>query len=45
MKRCRKFSVIREILHGNEAQLRQADRQRGTQMEPEIIKDKKNYIY
>ena len=40
MKRCKKFSVIKEIQQENEAQLVQANRYR-TRMDMEIIKDKK----
>ena len=42
MKRCKKFSVIKEIQQENEAQLVQANRYR-TRMDMEIIKDKKIY--
>lgn len=42
MKRCKRFSVIKEIQQENEAQLMQANRYR-THMELEIIKDKKIY--
>ena len=42
MKRCKKFSVLKEIQQENEAQLVQANKYR-TRMELEIIKDKKIY--
>lgn len=42
MKRCKKFSVIKEIQQENEAKLVQANRYR-TRMDMEIIKDKKIY--
>ena len=44
MRRCKKFSVIKEIQQENEVQLMQANRYR-TCMELEIIKDTKICSY